>query len=299
MVEEREDGTESVTLERQPPEEVFSLLGNELRVEILRILSDAGEDGLSFSQLYDCVDASDSGNFNYHLEKLQGAFVQKTDGYELTYAGEQIVGAIYAGTYTANATVEPTPIESPCLLCGGERVAEYENEIAIIRCTDCEKGAGIPFPPGNLDQFEYSELPSAFARWWHHTVKRIADRFCPTCAGRLDGELIRPPTSDEDGPQPSMTEFECRRCSTQIRVSGATLATYHPIVEGFFAEHGFDTANRHPSQFWGALDVSDVSVSSEDPLEIEVQFTTDGETVIAAIGPDATITDVQRFTETT
>lgn len=298
MAEERENEAESVTLDRQPPEDVFSLLGNELRVEILRVLSESGETGLSFSELHDRVDVRDSGNFNYHLDKLQGVFVHKTDAYELTYAGEQIVGAIYAGTYTANATVEAIPIESTCLLCDGDMIAEYETETAIIRCTDCEKGADIPFPPGTLDQFESPELPSAFARWWHHTVKRIGDRFCPNCGGRLEGSLIRPPTSDEDGPQPSMAEFDCRRCPTRMRVSGATLATSHPVVEGFFVEHGFDTTNRHPSQFWGELDESAVSVTSEGPLRLEVQFTTDGETVIAEIGPNAAITDVQRFKET-
>lgn len=297
MTGEREAGDEQVTLERQPPDDVFSLLGNELRVEILRVLSEVGADGLSFSDLHDRVDIRDSGNFNYHLDKLQGTFIQQTDAYELTYAGEQVIGAIYAGTYTATATVEAIPMESPCLLCDGHMVAEYANETASIRCTDCKKGADIPFPPGTLDQFESRELPSAFARWWHHTVKQIGDKFCPTCSGRLEGLVIRPPSTDEDGPRPSMTEFDCRRCPTRLRVSGAMLATSHPVVEGFFVEHGYDTTNRHPAQFWGELDESTVSVPSEDPLRLEVQFTTDGETVIAEIGPNAGITDVRRFIE--
>lgn len=294
MSENPTDDEGSLSLERQSPGDVFGLLSNERRVEILETLGKTPDASLSFSELYDRSDASDSGNFNYHLNKLCGSFVRKSDGYELTYAGRQIVGAIRAGTYTANATVEPIEVGWDCQLCGGGMVAEYSDERAVLRCADCDKGARFSFPPGSLDQFAREELPRAFSRWWHHTVKRITDRFCPTCAGRLDGEIVRPPEGTEDDPKPSMIEFECRRCGTELSVSGATLATAHPIVEGFFAERGFDVSDRHPSQIWGELDASNVAVRSEDPLRIEVQFEHEGETVVAEIGPDATVENVQR-----
>ena len=289
-----DEGAESVSVDRHSPDSIFGLLSNELRVEILKILGQSPDAGLSFSELFEQADVSDSGNFNYHLNKLCGSLIRKDETYELTYAGKQIIGAIHAGTYTANATVEAISIGWTCLLCGGEMTAEYKDETAIIRCEDCEKGASFPFPPGSLDQYARSELPHVFSRWWHHTVKRIADRFCPTCAGHLSGELVRLP--DADSAQPSMAEFHCARCGTSLRVSGATLATIHPIVEGFMTEHGFDTRNRHPSQVWGKLDVSDVQTLSTDPYRVSVQFAVPTEEVTAEIGPDATVSTVHRRT---
>ena len=294
MDDDSSDGTESVSVERRSPDSVFGLLSNELRIEILRALGRSPDAGMSFSDLFDRVDVSDSGNFNYHLNELRGSLVRKDETYELTYAGKQIIGAIYAGTYTANATVEPLSIGWTCLLCGGEMSAEYRDETAIIRCRDCERGASFPFPPGSLDQYARDELPRVFSRWWHHTVKRITDGFCPTCAGRLSGELVRLP--DGDGARPSMAEFGCDRCGTHLRVSGATLATIHPVVEGFLTEHGFDTRNRHPSQVWGELDASDVQTLSTDPYRISVQFAVPTEAITAEIGPTATVSNVHRRT---
>jgi len=289
-------GGDSISVERRAPDEMFGLLGNDIRVRILDVLGRSPEAGLSFSELFDRIELDDSGNFNYHLDKLCGSFIRKADGYELTYAGKQVVGAIHAGTYTANVTIDPVQIGWPCLLCGGEMVAEYRDGTALIRCAACGKGADFAFPPGSLDQFTRAELPHVFSRWWHHSVKRITDGFCPTCAGRLDGALVRPPGGDPDDPQPSMTEFTCRRCGGQQYISGATLATSHPIVEGFLAEHGFDTANHHPSQVWQELASSAVRTLSEAPLRIEVRFTYNDEIVTAEIGPNATVSDVHRDT---
>jgi DNA-binding transcriptional ArsR family regulator len=60
------------------PDEAFAALGNEIRMEMLRALGDA--DGtLSFSELYDRLDAGDSGQFTNRLDKLLAHYVRKTD----------------------------------------------------------------------------------------------------------------------------------------------------------------------------------------------------------------------------
>lgn len=286
--------TESISVERRSPEETFELIANEVRVEILDALGENPNGALSFSELYDRVEIDDTGNFNYHLKKLCGSFVRHADGYELTYAGRRIVGAIHAGTYTANATVEPTEIGWDCQLCGGEMVVGYRDERARFRCLDCERGAEFPFPPGALDQFARSELPHAFSRWWYRTVTEITSGFCPTCSGRLDGELARLPGGDEAEPAPSMVAFECCRCGTIPTVSGATVATVHPAVEGFLDAHGFDVSTRHPSQIWDELDASSATVVSEDPSRIEFRFEHGDEAVAVELEPDGTVGAVSR-----
>lgn len=69
------DGPEDSGL---PPDEAFAVLGDESRIDILKSLGEAN-DQLSFSELYERVDTPDSGQFSYHLDKLLGHFVRKTD----------------------------------------------------------------------------------------------------------------------------------------------------------------------------------------------------------------------------
>lgn len=79
--------------------DVFGLLGNETRIDIVRVLADhrfetAGRGRLSFSELRSRVGARDAGRFNYHLAKLRGSLVEKTpEGYALTDRGVT-VGAL-------------------------------------------------------------------------------------------------------------------------------------------------------------------------------------------------------------
>jgi hypothetical protein len=294
MSEESSGDESTVSIERQSPDKVFELLTNNVRLEILRVLGETPDEAFTFSELYERVNSTNSGNFNYHLNKLCETFVRKSSGYELTHAGKQIVGAMYAGIYTTNGTVDPISAGWDCLLCGGTMEVWYSDERANFWCTDCDEGAKFSFPAGSLDQFTREELPSAFARWWHHLATQLTDGFCAICAGRLEGELVRPPGGTEDDPQPSEAKFECRRCGNVATVSGGTIATFHPIVEGFFAEHGFDISARHPSQVWGEMDTFDSDILSEDPLRLEMRFEYAGETVVAEIDSDATVSRVQR-----
>ncbi|WP_276302190.1 winged helix-turn-helix domain-containing protein [Halorussus lipolyticus] len=308
----RSDGTDR-RVERRSPDETFELLANEVRVEILRALGDDPRETLGFSELHDRVDIADSGNFNYHLDRLVGAFVRKVGdgsdgdadtgesgggrdgaGYELTRAGQQIVGAMYAGTYTTDAAVEPISAGWDCLLCSGEMVVGYADERAHFWCSACDEGAKFSFPPGTVDQFDRDELPGAFARWYHHLMTRLFHGFCGVCAGRMDGEFVRLPGGTERNPETSLLQFTCQRCGTVASSAAETLATFHPVAQGFFAEHGFDVSARHPTQMWGELDACDVEILSEEPPRMEVRFGHDGEEVRAVVEPDATVGQVER-----
>jgi hypothetical protein len=289
----------AIDVDRRPPEDVFALLANDLRVDVLRALGAAPGETASFSELFDRVDVDDSGNFNYHLDQLRGSFVRKENGeYALTHAGEQVVGAMLAGTYTADAAVDPIALDWDCLLCGGGMVAEYVGERAWIRCADCGKGAGFSFPPGSLDQFDREELPAAFARWLRTTVERTTAGFCTVCAGRVDGELARLPGGTEADPRPSRVAFECRRCGKTAYFSGPTLVTYHPQVIGFFFDHDLELFAGHASRAWSQLDAFDSRIRSREPPRLRVVFAHGGERVTADITADATVENVRRkYTE--
>lgn len=79
------------------PENAFSVLGDEVRLEILLVLAEQmGEkSGLTFSELRERVGVKDSGRFNYHLDKLGDGFIKKTDdGYVPRYPGLAVVSAV-------------------------------------------------------------------------------------------------------------------------------------------------------------------------------------------------------------
>ena len=72
------EGFEEVT-----PEEGFSLLGHGTRIGIIRALWRAGNDAVSFSELRERADVTDSGQFNYHLGELVGTFLRREgEGYD-------------------------------------------------------------------------------------------------------------------------------------------------------------------------------------------------------------------------
>lgn len=71
--------------------DALEVLGNEIRMDIVRELAEADEP-LSFTELRERVGLRDSGQFNYHLTRLCSYFVRDTgDGYELGHAGTRLV----------------------------------------------------------------------------------------------------------------------------------------------------------------------------------------------------------------
>lgn len=299
-------------VERRSPEATFALLGDDTRIEILRSMGETPNDPVSFSALQDSVGTPDSGQFNYHLKKLVGAFVRKTeDGYELTYAGRQIVGAMHAGTYTANATVEQIPIDGSCPMCGSDITASYADEQATVSCTACDDWLNeFSFPPGSLDQFPLDELSLAFDRWMFTVIRQILAGFCVVCAGRMRGELVlhdtedaaEQPTTDGGsgtasepfGSLPAHIAFECDRCGSQARTGPATPLSFHPAMQGFLFEHGIET-DRTPSwEIPEALANPVIEILESTPPLIELTVEYDGERIQATLDDAVTISDVER-----
>ncbi|WP_435196513.1 ArsR/SmtB family transcription factor [Natronomonas sp. EA1] len=278
--------SDTIHVEHRPPEAVFALLGNETRVDILRALAEA--DGpRSFSALRERVGMRDSGQFNYHLGKLVGTFVTDGEaGYELSMAGRQVVGAVIAGTYTAEATMEPIAVDDPCPTCGKRPlVATYEDEHARLECPTCEEWQNrFGFPPGTLDQYAPEELPAAFDRWMYSLFERITSGFCANCAGRLAGVL-------DTEADPFVIRWICERCGDEARSSATSPLLYHPATQGFFYDHGIDPTAT-PS--WRLVSMRDIAEERTDDGRVAVTITLDGDTLSAHIETDGTVTDVER-----
>jgi transcription elongation factor Elf1 len=282
------------SVHRAEPTETFGLLADETRIEILHALSDTPGAGSTFSELFDAVSLSDTGNFNYHLGQLVGTFVRKAgERYELTDAGERVVGAMLAGSFDAEASFGPVPLDWDCLQCGGQFQLRFEDSDAHLRCESCGSGLTVSIPPGAVGSVPADDLPTAVVQWYRARIQRARSGFCHRCSGRTNRRLVSGVDPDADDPTPSEVRFECRHCGTETAVSGAALVTYHPIVEGFFREHGLATDRYHPTQLWTEIE-SSVETVQKDPLAVEVAFRTDGELVTARVGADGVVRDVER-----
>ena len=111
-----------------PPDEAFWLLGDKTRVAILQAVWDTPTDLATFSEIRNSVGNPDSGQFNYHLNKLKGHYlIQEEDGYRLTQAGRELIRAVLAGTITTQPETTPTRINAICTECGGELVGLYDE----------------------------------------------------------------------------------------------------------------------------------------------------------------------------
>ena len=283
------------TDETTAPEEVFALLGNELRMHIVQALFEDPYDPVSFSTLRERVGERDSGKFNYHLGKLVGRFVRKTDaGYELTLAGWQVAGAILAGTYTESGTLDPIGLDVPCPRCGGDVELTYVDERVSVTCLDCDEGlssAGVA--PGVIDGYDRTEIPAVFEQWMRALVDQAERGFCVSCSGRVVPDVLvagdeHPQLGEIDEPQVTYT---CQRCPEIVVLRLTTALLDHPAVVGFHWDHGVDLRT---VPTWSLDWVSDEPVvESTDPLRVRVDVELDGDTLSLVVGDDLTVHEVR------
>ena len=153
--------TPDVELDGLAPDEAFTILGNEIRLEIIRVLWQTGaafeyDDGsnavepVAYSELQDQVDVDDNGKLNYHLSKLTPHFVRRTeDGYRLSSAGKQIARTVIAVS-SAERVDFSQALDQDCPLCGAAVAVTYEDQWLRVRCTECGGLFGDQAPTGTL-----------------------------------------------------------------------------------------------------------------------------------------------------
>lgn len=312
------DGGGEATL---APDDAFALLGNETRMEILETLADA-EEPLTFSELYDRVGGTDSGNFNYHLEKLLGHFLEATDdGYGLRRAGERVVEAVVSGAVTDTPVIEPTQIEWPCSQCGTQIVVSYQEEWVAATCPECPGLYGVadtddPIPADQRDQgyLGGASLPPAAIRGrdaaavhqaalaWDF-LERIAlsNDICPRCSAVVDRALTACADHDAsdglcqvcDRRHQELFTVECPNCP--LTVDGLLPAAVHgyPAVLDFVTRHGFNPVVPTAEQWEAMSDAQEVEVISLEPLEVRITYSLAGDVLSLTVDEDLAVTAVE------
>lgn len=290
-------------VEHAEPEDVFTLLSDDNRIDILRALWNS--DGqLTFSALHDAVDIRDSGQFNYHLDKLVGQFVTKTEeGYDLTAAGRQVNGAIEAGSYTASGRLEPISLDPPCPTCGGTRTFYYENEQASVKCDTCDVRADFSVPPSTFIDCDREEIPGVAGEYLRTILDGLDNGFCSQCDGpvertvsrAVDSSIWDPPAGDADHPLGDVedipvVEYECLQCGMKP-TSGLTFSLLgHPEVVGFYYDRGIDIRNRSLWEFT-TFGTENEQVTSDDPFRASTTFIIGNDELTVVVDEELTVVD--------
>jgi hypothetical protein len=227
------------------PHEAFAILADANRFDVVRVLVEASRQTLPFSELYRRSNFDDSGQFNYHLDKLVGPFLRRTeDGYGLRHAARIVYRLAESGLLSDRGEAEVTTVETTCPRCGAGRArAVYEGDRFWVRCEGCDRRAAVaPFPPRALGNHEAERAPSAFDRYTMGLTVRAAENVCPWCASPLSASLE--PATDGWPAVDWVVHRECDHCCGWIHTRVHDLLRLHPAVVAFYHERGVDVLGR-------------------------------------------------------
>jgi hypothetical protein len=233
-----DDGAEAAL----SPDDAFALLGNGTRIAILRTLGEAAQP-LSFSELRDRVAMHDSGQFNYHLEKLVGHFVAKgEDGYTLRRTGRRVVEAVFSGAVTETPSLTRTGVDETCNRCGAPIEITWDSGSVRMYCTECagtygrirgdrpaqpaERGylGRLPLPPAGVRNRAPDEVLRAAWTWGTLEIYAMAAGICPRCSATV--ETTTRVCDDHDA-----SDGLCPSCESVYAVHASTDCT-NCIFEG-------------------------------------------------------------------
>ncbi|MCD2201441.1 hypothetical protein LPA44_16355 [Halobacterium sp. KA-4] len=291
-------------------------------MEILQALGNATEP-VSFSELHDDVSVRDSGQFNYHLNKLVGHFVEQTeDGYRLRQAGRRVIEAILSGAVTKAPKFELTTIDEQCHYCGAQIAVRYSEERVQIYCTNCEGAYASPRPtdepdvPGDYGSLGAMLLPPAGVEgrtpeaayraawtWGNLEILAMASGICPRCSADTE------PTIDicEDH---NSTEGICGSCGRRYAVfltsnctncnykigGGLFLAfcTITPLLS-FLLEHDINPISPDVTDIHKLNRVHEdytEDILTINPLKVRLTTTIEGDEFALTVDEDLEISDV-------
>ncbi len=316
--------TPDVDLDGLAPDEAFAILGNELRLDIVRALWRAGAareyDDISdaartipFSELRRRVDVDDNGKFNYHLSRLAPHFVKRTDeGYRLSGAGKQIARTVIAisGAEDVDLGAE---LGWDCPLCDAPVTAAYEDQWLRVQCTECDGLFGDGAPTGMVFLSSYPgaalrerRLDEAVATGFYRCMLDIAYMMrdvCRECAGPISASV-----SVCDGHESGSNEA-CPRCGTrfpvwaELRCDACRFAKRLPVepfvlgltpVIGLLDELGIDALAPSFEEIIDLLHHRLETTVAESPFRVSVTVEGDGRTLEVTLDADLDVVAVDR-----
>jgi hypothetical protein len=273
--------------------EPFDLVTEETRTAILGTLAThqakhPDSPSIGFTDLREQVGVEDSGNFNYHLDKLQPAYVRQTEsGYALTHAGLSLVGTLRAGV-GEQTTRGPEQLDATCNICDTALTARYEDALLSVQCNNGHKFPQDFLPPNAVTGRSLEAVITLQTRRTLHDLELVRDGVCPACFDDVEREH-----TVLDAPQARhVLTATCTGCG---RVSGSPVGLYllrEPPVVAFYHDHGVDVTE---TPLWELdLAIADPTVRSEEPLRLALSVTEGGEQLTVVFDEYTHLLDSER-----
>jgi hypothetical protein len=276
------------------PTEFFELVANERRVDILRALADAyAEDPtggwVEYSELKDAAGIRDNGNFNYHLDRLEGLVAKEPEGYVLAPPGMALLSTLYSGSFDPEWTWGPVEAPGDCPFCSDPVRLYYEDGVLWLTCGDDDHEMGLLAPPSLLETHPDDEVIERIARLGTHYGGLLRRNVCPDCKGYVEGSI------SYGGIQPDHYYYggECERCRFPHGLPLGAFVLDLPAVIAFYHDHGVDVRE---APFWTLefCDPGSETVASENPLRLRVDAECEGETLSATLAEDGSVVATER-----
>lgn len=275
----------------------FDVVRSPARVDILLALAeqasaDPDAPALSFSALHDRVDIDDSGQFNYHLDKLRDHLVRSTDdGYRLSPRGHEVAGAILSGAFAEGEDLGPERLDGACPYCEGALEAVYEHGQIVVACANDHTLFTSSVPDDLATEASLADaLEDARARA-RYKLQIVLEGTCTYCYGDVEWSVAR----EHDHPEPMLYEGRCTRCGVGFSAPPSYAVLFHPAVVAFFWDHDVDVRE---IVAWEIGDwTGEQRVVSEDPFELSVTFEADGAALAVLVDERARVVDATRGVE--
>lgn len=294
-------------------DDALTIIGERTRANIIIELGQARTtdptvpNTLGFSGLMKRVGIEDSGRFNYHLNKLVGTFVKKSDdGYLLRLPGQLLYQAIIAGTFTDRHAIDPFPVDD-CPDCdGGLWAAYHPDHLLTVECVGCETlFDAIHFPVRGVRDRSNEELLDVAYQRRYHKVAVMRRGVCHSCGSGVQRALESSASItygsrsvDEIAGLETYGMLECTGCNGSLVGHPTNIALTAPAVIGFFADHDRDVAR---SRWWDDPIVvarEGIEVCQEKPRTVTMAFDIDNDRLRIVLDSELQVIDeVQTSTE--
>jgi hypothetical protein len=273
--------------------EAFQLLADETRLDIIEHLRCAEDGPVSYAEIKSALGIQDSGRFNYHLDKLSGTFISKSEeGYALSFSANTLYQAILSTRPIAEHPSLTFDVAESCPECGSTFEIRYEHEFIVSQCPNCEaQSFGYPFPPGGFEGRTDEETLRAMVQRMYHHVSLAQQGVCPYCSGKMTAEWLT--DHDTEFSSDVLVHYTCSLCEMELYTSVVGMIEQHSAVVSLFDDYDIDRREMMPWEFRSHAPPEDVTIRSKEPLHIEVPVTIDGDEFTVHVGENMEIADIE------
>lgn len=251
-------------------EDAFAVLASDFRLQILDTLrEDDADRRYSFTELYAAVDAPNTSQFSYHLEKLVPKYVDHTEqGYVIRDAGRRIVQSMNAGEYSVVPEFEPLAVSTHCPNCEETAAtATYDGRMATVCCQTCgDELLRYDLRPAHVADRGSREALRAADRQMRAEFDSAVDGVCQRCGGSIEAGLETDPNAE---PPTSIVTCDCAHCGVSYSGPVEMVLLSHPSV---IAHYLAADLNTRTAPLWEVLEhLSEFLVEPVDSTEVLVE----------------------------